>query len=36
MPEPLLPAPVYRPFRVRLLRTACRAVIGGLLRMQRP
>jgi 1-acyl-sn-glycerol-3-phosphate acyltransferase len=32
--EPLLPAPAYRPFRVRLLRVACRVVIGGLLRIR--
>jgi 1-acyl-sn-glycerol-3-phosphate acyltransferase len=34
VPEPLLPEPVYRPFRVRLLRTACRVVLGGLLRIR--
>ncbi len=34
MTRPLLPAPVYRPFRVRLLRLACRLVIGGLLRIR--
>lgn len=30
----LLPEPVYRPFRVRLLRVACRVVVGGLLRIR--
>jgi len=34
MAQPLLPAPVYRSFRVRLLRLACRVVIGGLLRIR--
>lgn len=31
---PLLPEPVYRPFRVGLLRLACRVVIGGILRIR--
>lgn len=31
MAPPLLPAPVHRPFRVGLLRVACRVVVGGLL-----
>jgi 1-acyl-sn-glycerol-3-phosphate acyltransferase len=31
MVEPLLPEPAYRPFRVGLLRIACRIVIGGIL-----
>ncbi len=30
----LLPEPEYRAFRVRLLRLACRVVIGGLLRIR--
>jgi 1-acyl-sn-glycerol-3-phosphate acyltransferase len=34
MAAPLLPAPAYRPFRVGLLRVACRVVIGGLLRIR--
>lgn len=34
MPEPLLPEPEYRAFRVRLLRLACRVVVGGLLRIR--
>ena len=34
MPEPLLPEPAYRAFRVRLLHLACRVVIGGLLRIR--
>ena len=34
MAAPLLPAPAYRPVRVRMLRVACRAVIGGLLRIR--
>ncbi len=34
VPEMLLPEPEYRPFRVRLLRLACRIVIGGLLRIR--
>jgi 1-acyl-sn-glycerol-3-phosphate acyltransferase len=31
---PLLPEPVYRRFRVGLLRLACRVVIGGILRIR--
>jgi 1-acyl-sn-glycerol-3-phosphate acyltransferase len=31
---PLLPEPVYRPFKVRLLRAACKVVVGGLLRIR--
>lgn len=34
MPELLLPEPEYRAFRVRLLRLACRVVVGGLLRIR--
>jgi 1-acyl-sn-glycerol-3-phosphate acyltransferase len=34
MTQPLLPAPAYRPVRVWLLRTACRLVIGGLLKVR--
>lgn len=34
MAPPLLPEPVYRPFRVRLLRIASRVVVGGLLRIR--
>ena len=33
MPEPLLPEPVHRPFRVGLLRLASQVVIGGILRV---
>lgn len=34
VPEMLLPEPEYRAVRVRLLRLACRAVVGGLLRIR--
>lgn len=34
MVAPLLPEPVHRPFRVGLLRFACRLVIGGILRIR--
>ncbi len=34
VPEMLLPEPEYRAFRVRLLRLACRVVVGGMLRVR--